>query len=53
MKIEKLIKIVKAMKWLTILLPIILAIIGIAGRISVAGKGDPGGDPIDDDPVPT
>lgn len=52
MKIENLIKIIKTTKVLKILLPIVFIVLGIVGRVIIAKEGDPGGDPIDGDPVP-
>jgi len=52
MKFSTLVKIIKFLKATKIAIPIVLLAVGVATKVSLLGKGDPGGDPIEDDPVP-
>ncbi len=47
MKVNTFKKLVKAIKIIALVVPLIMGIISIAGSIN-----QPGGDPIEDDPVP-
>lgn len=52
MKHSTLLKIIRLLKTIRFALPIVLLAIGLVTKVTPLGRGDPGGDPIEDDPVP-
>ena len=52
MKFTTLVKIIKFLKATKIAIPIILLLVGVTTKVAPFKEGDPGGDPIEDDPVP-
>jgi len=52
MKVETWLKLNKLLRIARVIIPLIVIVAGVAGRVSTCGLGDPSGDPIPDDPTP-
>jgi len=52
MKATTLLKLAKFLRMTKVLLPVAALAVGLATRVEITHPGHPGGDPIDDDPLP-
>ncbi len=53
MKTTTLLKLVKILRATRVAIPLAILLLGFIARVQLFGEGDPNGDPIEDDPVPS